>query len=227
MAKKLNNKKDIMRRGQATQTLARGKPFRQIRKSFLIACEDSKSAPSYFKSFGNELRPHFIQVEIAPYQGSDPKNVVLAAKKVAEERDFSEVWCVFDVEGTLHPNRRSQIKQAIEQARQLRFKTAVSNPSFEYWILLHFHPTTELFQNGTAVIQALKKYYKSYDKGECCYQVVREHTDTAIAHAKRLFRERCKAHADDPCECLPCTQVHILIETLLSAVKKVDIKHGK
>lgn len=47
------------------------------------------------------------------------------------EREFDEIWCVFDTDA--HKN----LQQAMEDARQSGIRVAVSNPCFELWLVLH------------------------------------------------------------------------------------------
>lgn len=190
----------------------------------MISLEDEKSARTYFEGFQNELRSHRIIV-LAEHKGSDPKTVVLSAKKEKMNRDklvergeedpFDEVWVVFDTEGPQNSVRNLAARNAIDQARQLNFKTAVSNPSFEFWLLLHFEYSVESFETGDKLLSKLKTHL-SYDKGQSCYDSVRELTEGAVRHAERLINER---YEEDfhPCGCHPCTQVHLLIKSILQA----------
>ena len=82
------------------KSLERKGDSRPIRKSILIALEDMKSSRLYFEDFRTELRSSLVKITFADHQGSDPKNVVEAAKKAnADPEDkFDEVWVVFDTE---------------------------------------------------------------------------------------------------------------------------------
>lgn len=162
---------------------------------------------------------------IAEHQGTDPKNVVLAAKKANSERKqlaaadeedaFDEVWVVFDTEGPQH-RRGNAARNAIEQARELGFYTAVSNPSFEFWLLLHFERYVKTIADGAACCKLLRNYLPRYHKGKDAYASTREHIMMAIANAKHIFRERGEhQEATHPCDLHPCTQVYRLIESLL------------
>ena len=52
------------------------------------------------------------------------------------EREFDEIWCVFDTDNHVH------LSQAIAEARQGGIKVAVSNPCFELWLVLHVQDQT-------------------------------------------------------------------------------------
>lgn len=53
----------------------------------------------------------------------------------ADDR-FDEIWCVFDRDE--HPH----VEQAIHEARASRIGTALSNPCFELWLVLHVEDQT-------------------------------------------------------------------------------------
>jgi hypothetical protein len=206
--------------------LQRPEPGRERKKSILIATEDEKSSRLYFASIGRMLRARCVIV-IADHAGSDPRNVVKKAKEENALRDtdhdkgledrFDEVWVVFDTEGQQNENRRRSALDAIETARQLKFKTAVSNPSFEYWLLLHFEWTVDTFPDGDAVCHRLRKHIPDYGKNTDSFLQTWELVPTAITHARRVFRERCPGDRAHPCQCHPCTEVYKLVESLKSA----------
>jgi hypothetical protein len=202
--------------------LQRPPPTRPKLKRILIALEDEKSARYYFESWKVKLRSHLIDIELAPHEGSAPKSVIEAAKAIKKSEDpedpFDEVWVVFDTEGPQNPDRLTAAKAAIDQAQRLGFKTAVSNPSWELWLLLHFEYYTGNLLNGRAAKKRLTNNgLPDYDKGGNCFDQIVGRTETAILHAKRLFSERYtpqgKSH---PCDCHPCTEVYRLVESLLS-----------
>jgi hypothetical protein len=186
-----------------------------------------RSARLYFESFKKALKAQPVIV-ISPHVGSAPKSVIDAAIKARddpdlknksgldEEDNYDEVWVVFDTEGPQNRQRNLDAKHAIERARQLGFHSAVSNPSFEYWLLIHFVWYVKPFKDGDAVCRLLKKYIPDFDKGKDCFSVTRPHVQTAIGHAKRVFAERCQHTSDHPCDCHPCTEVYRLVESLLS-----------
>jgi hypothetical protein len=164
-------------------------------------------------------------VVIAENRGSDPASVVDAARNAKAERKtqadkgeadaFDEVWVVFDIEGPQHPHRAQQARSAIKQAKDLGMDTAVSNPCFEFWLLLHFEWCVEMFVGTEPVYRRLKRHIPKYDKGENYYEIIRPHRSVAIERAKRVYRERFPTPSNHPCDCLPCTEIYRLVESLL------------
>ena len=99
--------------------------------------------PEYLNQFKEWKRNPLVHVDIPDKHGV-PRTLVEVAKERKSEaqtlaqrqRDenlsYDEVWCVFDVDN--HPN----IHEARDMARDNDIFLAVSNESFELWLLLHF-----------------------------------------------------------------------------------------
>lgn len=161
-------------------------------------------------------------VVLAEHLGSSPRSVIDAARQAVEERHqtdsedpFEEIWVVFDTEGPQNATRQAEARNAIQRAHDLGYRTAVSNPCFEFWLLLHFEYYTSSLMDGAATCRALRRYIRDYDKGTNSYSLTREHLETALRHARRLFDER---YFDNPhpCDCHPSTEIHHLIASLLA-----------
>jgi hypothetical protein len=90
----------------------------------------------------------------------------------------------------------------------------VSNPCFEFWLLLHFEYHVQPILNGDAACKLLGRHIRNYRKGFNCFDEVIDKTDTGIEHARRIFRERYQFDNPHPCDCHPSTQVHELVESL-------------
>ena len=73
----------------------RSAPFRSIPDRVLIVMEGTKTEPSYFKNLVSELE--LRTVKICPSADSAPISVVNEAKKrVSKDKDFEQIYCVFD-----------------------------------------------------------------------------------------------------------------------------------
>jgi hypothetical protein len=204
--------------------LRRPDPEREQKKSILIALEDEKSSRLYFEALKREVRSNRIVV-IAEHAGSAPKSVIEAAKKAKNDRElmfqkdiadrFDEVWVVFDTEGPGNKLRNRQARDAIEQARQLKFHTSVSNPCFEYWLILHFEYFVSPIADSAEACKRLKKHIQDYHKNRECYLSTRSKLKTAIIHSKRVRKERCEPLGSHPCDCHPSTEIDLLVASLL------------
>jgi hypothetical protein len=126
-----------------SQSLRRRRPRLIPRPSLLIICEGEKTEPSYFLNLRGEHKNRLVSIRIDD-EGGVPKTLVeraavikrQARREAARRRDdtltLDEVWCVFDVDQ--HPN----IEDAKQQAHDNGVSLAISNPSFELWLVLHF-----------------------------------------------------------------------------------------
>ena len=204
----------------------RPKPSRTQHRAVLIALEDEKSSRFYFESIKKLLR-NSTMVVLADHIGSDPNSVVTAAKKVFEERkqlakkdmylaefDSENVWIVFDTEGPQNHQRQQAARQALDRVHSLKFKHAISNPSFEFWLLLHFEYVVAPLRDGKTVLRRLAKHIPGYAKGAGCFDRTRSNLATAVDNAARIFAERGHEGAS-PCDIHPSTQVHKLVQDLI------------
>ena len=142
---------------------------RRQRGRLFIICEGKETEPLYFESAWkerqkqNQLDPTMI---VRPGKAKTyPTAIVKRAIEIKESSNWDEeldqIWAVFDTEqaGT-HPD----LLRAIQLAEQNQVYLAVSNPSIEYWFLLHFENTNRPFQNADQLCDALRRYIPEYNK---------------------------------------------------------------
>jgi hypothetical protein len=116
---------------------------------------------------------------------------------------------VIDREAQNHPRGR-QLPNAVELAKSQGIHIALSNPCFEFWLLLHYAFTTEPFANPKAVIAALREYNSSYKKNELPLEELFSAVDKALANARSCL----KYHAASAGDGNPSTYVHFLMTSL-------------
>lgn len=179
----------------------------------LLSLEDEQSSRLYFAGLGKQHRER-VSITFAKHIGSDPGNVVEAARRTAAEVAHDEVWCVFDTEGPQHPARRQQVPAALDRLRQLGYREALSNPCFEYWLLLHFQNSTRQYQNCSQLLSDLKNHLKGYEKGYDCFADVVDKIDEALARAAQNYTSRYLNVHGEVIDCNPITQVHLLVERI-------------
>ena len=105
-------------------------------KIILIVCE-GQTEKLYFESF-----PVIgVKVEAIDLGGqSKTKLVETTAELVASTAyDYDEIWCVFDMDYKEGAQEYADFDNAIAKAKQLNYKVAYSNDSFELWFLLHYN----------------------------------------------------------------------------------------
>jgi hypothetical protein len=141
---------------------------------------------------------------------------VREAKKQRSELDDKrdEVWCVFDTEVKAE---NPSFDEAVDLARSNGLSLAVSNPSFEYWYILHFECTDRPFHDADDAIKRLKNHLPDYDKSAPVFDELVARIPTAIQNAQRL-----REGASDPWEEFPnpSTSVDRLVLVVDELVKE-------
>lgn len=229
MAKgRFNRSKGSFRRGRA--------PQRNSGDVFLIVTEGEVTEPEYFRAIVSALRMSTIDVEVAhSTTGTDPLSVVAHADKLNNARNravkkgdptlvkYNQVWVVFDQEGL---NNGRDWQNAIHQAKAKGFKIVFSNPSFEFWLLLHHEYTTASFTDCSAVERRLRSQIGSYTKqrGKTDYPgLYIPKTECAIINARQVREDH-----DRTGETNPYTDADKLIVELNGQAKINQIfKHRK
>ena len=180
----------------------------------LIVCEGEKTERIYFEAMRGAYKLRAVDVEVVGVGGAPITAVDRALELRAEQRrgsrgsgeaPFDAVWCVFDTE---IPHENPSLPPAIDKARANGLSLAISNPSFEFWYLLHFVFTTKSFHKSDEVCDDLRAHIAGYVKTRSYWDQLSPRTDTAIEHAKRI------SAATEPYP-QPSTTAHQLVEVLL------------
>jgi hypothetical protein len=218
------------KKGRGGRPLQRRSRHRPEKTRILIVCEGRETEPNYFRGLRDEeaVRQRFTVV-VLKGKGRSSLDVVQQAiaeqeKTVARGEAFDEVWCVFDVE---QAGQRQQVIEAREFADQRDIRLAISNPSFEVWLLAHFVRTKRSFTDCDAVVKELNKHWREhferdYEKNdEQLYMHLADRTQTAIDNARKV-RERDWALLSDIVDCNSASEVYRLVERLLGRRPQVE-----
>ena len=148
---------------------------RSAKRVVCVRTEGENTEPIYFAEFLKREGIPRSMVDCKPSKGSSPISVVNDLVK-ARKRNKGEVkkgkpkideyWAVFDTEAG-----RPGLDEAIRLAGSYGIHCAVSAPSFEYWILLHYEKTSRAFACCDEIEKRLKEvipggYSKSGYKAE-------------------------------------------------------------
>jgi len=188
--------------------------------------EGEKTEPNYFIKLRDRFHLSVADVIIHHPAGTDP---ITLTKRAIELRDvrqkevkqgsfdiaYDEVWVVFDLE---KPNdqRRDLARQAMTMKGASGIRFAVSDPAFEYWLLLHEKYTTSPFNGCDDVIKRLRRYWPDYAKAQVPSDEFIKKIPTAVVNA-----ERCRAHHEaSGGEGNPSTKVDILVRSLNGATRE-------
>jgi len=188
--------------------------FKSPKKAELIVCEGSSTEPAYFTALKKELRLHAVKVDVVGGENSEPINIVESAiaKKnqgAARGMPYSKVWCIVDVE--IPPHRT--LGEACTKAANVKdLELILTNPSIEYWFLLHFEKVKTPFNSDQDLHNTLKQFHPSYKKGRIGFDILFPLTETAIKNSKEVIKEnQCN---DDLRNFNPSTHVHKVVEHL-------------
>lgn len=194
---------------------------RKRRPIIYIICEGKETETLYFKHF----RTRNCLVDIVPISSKHKaaEHLVKHARSLISQADYypkdgDQLWCVFDRDD----NKNHELQVAVDYADKHGYKIAYSNPSFEYWYLLHFEKRNGYLKDCDVVIDILKSkgYLPSYDKSIDVFEVLQEHQQTAVQWAKervaQLERDKLVIVSTDS---NPATTVYALVEFLNSQSK--------
>jgi len=215
------------KKGRAKR-LARGARFARVRQPrtpklrVLIVGEGRETEPNYFRGVkaNTDVKAKFV-VDVRAGEGGSAEAAVQKASdvlgRIADE-PYDHVFCVVDIEDTSRKEtleRARQAAKAIDPQPQL----ILSNPSFECWLLAHFVAVSRSFDTKS-IRRKLDKLWQrqfgcNYDRcDKRVYEKVCDHTDIAIANAKRV-RDKYHGGVEDTADCNSSTEVYRLMEFLL------------
>jgi hypothetical protein len=203
-----------MRRGE---DLKRRRARLDVRPRFLIVCEGRVTEPEYINLIRINEKINLVRV-IIDNQGGTPKTLVdrAVAEKRQNKSEFGkedEIWCVFDIDE--HP----LIAEAKQKASSNGIKLAISNPCFEFWLLLHFvyHSAPISRQEARRECEARMNGYQKHIPGDALFPLL----GTALENAQRLakWHETRQTVGENP-----STEVYKLIERLRASSKQELIK---
>jgi hypothetical protein len=181
------------------------------RKLYLLAVEGTKTEPQYFALFDDE---HAI-VRVSCLKGDSKSAPLYVLKRMQEHieknsfRDTDEAWLVVDKDAWKDAHL-TKLHAWAESADN--YGLALSNPKFEYWLLLHFEVCNGIVSSRDCT-QRLKSHVPGYDKAISRKHFTPESIKAAVARAKAQDTPPC---SDWPRK-LGGTTVYRLIESILRA----------
>lgn len=159
-----------------------------------MVCEGGVTEPSYLKRFQAFVKNQLVEIIYEDGEG-DPQFVVTiardfktkAARRAQSENDsnldFDRVWCVIDVDD------HSRLHQAKIMAQDHGIELAISNPSFELWLLLHLRESPGARkQDAIRSLLKQKQHWPTYQKEVLAvhFKDCEEGYHQAVTRAKKL-----------------------------------------
>lgn len=139
---------------------------RQLRynKRFIIATEGNKTEQQYFEGLGALCTKVIVSIKCLPSKGdTSPRHVLERMKSYIRKDDLregDEAWLVIDKDKWNEEELNCLARWAGENEQ---YGLALSNPKFEYWLLLHFENGNGI-TSSTQCSQKLKQHLPRYDK---------------------------------------------------------------
>lgn len=147
---------------------------RRYKKLFVLAVEGSKTEPQYFSIFDDKYSAIKINC-LSKRRSSSPKKVLDRIEEYLKKEGLQktdEAWIVIDKDEWTD----EQILPLVNWSQKKEnYGFALSNPCFEYWLLLHFEEGNDI-RSLQECRRRLNRYFPDYDKGI----VVRKFTDERI-----------------------------------------------
>jgi len=168
-------------------------PYLSYRKLFLIATEGAKTEPIYFRIFNSPRATVHIKILPARKHDTSPPQVLKRAEEFVKEKGLrknDEVWLVIDRDQWTE----EQLEKVYLGCKAAAYNLAVSNPKFEYWLLLHFEDGRGV--NGSRdCTERLSRFLPNFEKAHLEVQKIQ----LGIADAIRRAEEK----DNPPCEDWP------------------------
>lgn len=151
-------------------------PVREERTQVLVVCGGVATEPAYFRGLKKDRRNPAVKV-VVEAKGVDPVSLIRFAAQKRDILGCDEVWCVVDVD-------EFDVAEAAAAAGKKGVNLAISNPCFEYWLLLHFELCTAPLTCYDDARRKLVKHVPRYAKSGLCFTDFASGVDDAVARAQ-------------------------------------------
>ncbi len=162
---------------------------RRYKKLFVLATEGAETEPRYFKMFQGDGSV----VHVHPLKGknrSAPPQVLRRMDAYLRKeglRPEDEAWLVVDTDQWTEEQLRQLHQWSQSKAN---YGLAVSNPQFEFWLLLHFEDGNGVGTSRECVAR-LKRQLPEYQKGAVDVKQFADRVAEAIERAHRRDTPPC------------------------------------
>lgn len=180
-------------------------------KLFVIASEGADTERIYFEAFGYQIMRNLAlssKVKIEFLKRDEKQRTYSSHQKVIKQLDNykrnyhlandDELWLVIDRDKQNNPI--ANISAIAQSCSQKGYKLALSNPNFEFWLLLHlnylcnykeaelndFLQAKKVNKNKNALEKELSKLLNGYDKSHYKVESILQFIPFAILQAKKL-----------------------------------------
>ncbi len=162
---------------------------RRYKKLFIVSVEGSKTEPQYFAIFNQPQAIVLVKCLKRPSTESSPIQVLKKMESYLRKeslRKTDEAWIVVDKDDWTE----DQLCGLLQWAKKSEnYGFALSNPNFEYWLLLHFEEGKGI-TNSQECLARLKRHLPNYKKDIDGKKITLELIAKAISRAKQRDANR-------------------------------------
>ena len=193
---------------------------RRYKKLFVIAVEGEKTEPLYFSIFNDDSRVVHVRCLEGKTESAPPhvlrRMVRYLADEEADLKKTDEAWLVVDKD-QWSEQQLLPLHQWVSKRKRTGPERgfAVSNPSFEYWLLLHFEDGNDI-ADLRQCIHRLRHHLPESGKSIDPQGFSEEMILKAVERARKRNNPPCTDWPRNP----GCTTVYLLVEKILEAGKK-------
>lgn len=200
--------------------LSRDKQEYRDDRLFIIASDDTYAPKQYFDAF--EI-PRIKVVVVPTTDGTSAAPHVLGRLEAYDFEEWDERWMLLDTDHYVQPNHAATFLQAITEAKQKGIAVALSNPCFDFWLLLHHMQAgadLSLISDAKSVAVELRKTLGAFDKTKIN---LAHFPLSAVANACRVARaiDNNTGGGDRPTG--PTSRVYQLWESIISNSPRTQI----
>ena len=192
---------------------------RRYRRMFLVVSEGEKTEPEYFRLLGKMCGDVSVRCVGNLRHKSAPQHLLSwMEEKLKNEsmKESDEAWLVVDRDQWNKEHLEKLCRWTQNNKDTYAKKLAISNPKFEYWLLLHFENGAKS-KTAKKCIKKLQQYCPQYDKGITKKEFTLDLVKDAMQHAKEQDKPRCNGVPRQG-----ITTVYRLVERILQAQEEAE-----
>ena len=163
---------------------------RRYRKLFIIAVEGEKTEPQYFNHIRSKSSTVCIKCLNSKHKSSAQQVLRRMNTHLKENSLYEgdEAWLVVDKDS----NTDDRLSELYDWSiKQNNFNFALSNPKFEFWLLLHFEDGNGITSSRDCS-ERLKRYLPNYNKSIEAHKITHQQISDAVQRAQQRDCPPCK-----------------------------------
>lgn len=208
LEKTMNKKKNSAPEAGAKRPVS-NKTYNKI---FFIATEGVRTEPEYFRLLDSVLeKANQKRIAVVPTKNSNssPKRLVKNMQNYLKKNKLAsvdEAWIVCDCDGRTFDELKPVLTFRNSSNKR---EVAMTNPNFEYWLLLHFEDGKGVGNSNDCLI-TLKKHWPDYDKSISRGKFTLEKIKKAVSFLEKKTQLSNKDLIDEV-----GTTVHVLVRKII------------